>query len=390
MGCAQRRLGQGRPNGNIQLKILIAGAGIGGLSAARALLDEGLEPLVLERASGPLTTGAGLTLWPDATEILERLGLLGQVLEHSGTLELGTVLDHRGTTLARVRLSLLARQTGYPTVGIARATLARLLTEALPPKVVRYGCEVVGFEERSSGVTARLSNGDTVQGAALIGADGIRSGVRTHLLGDSPRYSGYLGCQGITRHPISDRYSRWYHGIGGQFGLVPVGRGEAYWFATSPGPPETSREQLLARFAEWAHPIPEVLSELDPERAVVTPIYDSPVRRRWGRGRVTLLGDAAQATTPTLGHGACLAVSSAWELARCLRARPVEQALRTYEQRRWRPATFISLASRWIGELIHARHPGLCRLRNLGIRVLPDRLHELSAAWIVREAGGRG
>jgi 2-polyprenyl-6-methoxyphenol hydroxylase-like FAD-dependent oxidoreductase len=180
----------------------------------------------------------------------------------------------------------------------------------------------------------------------LIGADGLNSTVRAGVLGSSkPIYRGYWACRGIAHLSLFKECSHtatesWGHGQ--RFGIESMVRGRVFWYATANaqegqlGNQSEWKDELREKFKEWASPVPEVIEATDPEAILKHEIVDRRAVRRWGRGRVTLLGDAAHPTTPNLGQGACLAIEDALILAQCLaREVQIETRLREYEARRF-------------------------------------------------------
>jgi 2-polyprenyl-6-methoxyphenol hydroxylase-like FAD-dependent oxidoreductase len=375
------------------MKALIIGGGIGGLAAALALRRAGLDGVVFEQAPALRESGAGLTLWSNATRALDKFGLTKALHGVSTPIERGEIRDWTGRTLAGVSLGDLGRKLGGPILGVHRADLLGLLAEAVGPADVRLAARFVNFEQDEHGVTAVFADGPRERGDLLIGADGIHSQVRACLLGDPQRYAGYVGWRGadVFRHPAYPAgVSIWAFGRGGQFGLVPIGGGRTFWFATARMPEEEiarlgpHRDELRTRFGHWHTPVPELIEAIDPGATVRTPIYDRPPVNRWGTGAVTLLGDAAHATTPTLGHGACLAIESSVVLARELsRGRSLETALRSYERDRQKRTARIINESFRVGNLIHWRNPLACWLRDLVMRWTPRVVHRRTLERIV-------
>ncbi len=367
----------------MSLRVLIAGGGLGGLTAAIALRRAGLDVLVFEKAPELREIGSGLSVWPNATRALDRLGLLEPVLAVSHELRLLQLRTSRGRVISRAAVD----RGEHPSVCVHRAELLSVLKERVPGECVRVSHELETFEDNGSRVTAHFTGGVAAEGDALVGADGVRSRARAILLGDrEPVYRGYHAWRGVApcAHPEHDRSAAIeFWGRGRRFGMEPMTQSRTFWYATrnapagSLGESSSWKDEVREAFRGWASPVPDVIEATPPEAIVKHPIEDRPVRRRFGSGRVTLLGDAAHLTTPNLGQGACLAVEDAVVLAGCLvAAGDVPQALRRYESGRYRRARYIVAESRrigWIGQL-----EGLLSVavRDAALRALPQRLNE--------------
>ena len=356
--------------------VLIAGGGIGGLTAAIALRQAGLPVQVLERTPEIRELGAGITLQANAVLALRRIGLDRAVMAAGRSIGIASIRRWDGTLLSGTDFREIETLLGAPSVAIHRATLQRILLEALGPGVLRAGSEVVVYEAGPDGVEVRLGDGGRIAGAALIGADGIRSAVRARLLGDGdPLYAGYVSWRGVTPENFQpapqEVCESW--GAGRRFGIVPIEKGRVYWFATLNTPPGgrdepgQSRATLLRLFKGW-HPPVQALLEATPEEAILRNdiLHRMPVRT-WGEGRAALLGDAAHPMTPNLGQGAGQAIEDAVVLAECLRGEPdIPAALRRYEARRIPRANGFVLGSLRLGRL--------AQLENGLARALRDRL----------------
>ena len=156
-------------------------------------------------------------------------------------------------------------------------------------------------------------------------------------------------------------------GGGSQFGVWPCGPGRLYWFLTKNAPRGTtqSKTEAVAVCREWAAPVPEIVAETPEDAILQNDIVDRPPLRWWGRGRVTLLGDAAHPTTPNLGQGACQALEDAVILSHCLSGtRPIEAALRKYEGLRPPRTTEVIRKSWQTGKVMQLDSPALESLRN--------------------------
>jgi 2-polyprenyl-6-methoxyphenol hydroxylase-like FAD-dependent oxidoreductase len=219
----------------------------------------------------------------------------------------------------------------------------------------------------------RLADGRQVHGDALIGADGIRSAVRGQLFPEAvPRSAGQTTWRGVVRFVPPSGASFWGEswGAGARFGLLPIAGDRVYWFAVRNAAaglsdPAGPRAELLRLFGRWHAPIPELIATTDEAALLHNDIFDLAPLPTWTRGRVTLLGDAAHATTPNLGQGGCQAIEDATVLARALRsAASVEAALRAYEDERIARANMITELSRRLGIMGNWTHPAACWLRD--------------------------
>jgi 2-polyprenyl-6-methoxyphenol hydroxylase-like FAD-dependent oxidoreductase len=356
--------------------IIIVGGGIGGLSAAIALRRAGFEALVYERAPELGEVGAGISMWPNASRVLRRWGVLDDVAARGFVFTVGDVRRWDGRVLQRMRLP----PTDAPLVLIHRAELHAALAAALPPWAVQTGAEFQRYEETADGVRAFFDGFGEVEGAALVGADGLRSAVRGQLLGDGPPvYRGYPVWRGVARadFPEVDMLTETL-AAGMRFGIVPIGGGRVAWWATANEPEgaedgPSRRAKLLRLFGRWHRPIPRLI-ETTPEGEILkNDTCDRPPARGWSRGRVTLLGDAAHPTTPNFGQGGCMAIEDACVLAVCLAGRPddLPAALRDFEERRHGRTAAITRQSLLYGRIGQWANPVAVRLREIMFRVTP-------------------
>jgi len=356
---------------------IVVGGGIGGLSAAIALRRVGIQADVYERAPELREVGAGISLWPNATRQLRRWGLLDEVLRRGFRFAGGEMRNARGDVLTAMPFP----PADAPGVLIHRAELHAVLAEALPPWAVRTGAEFERLREEAGGVAAELGEAGTVEGAFLVGADGLWSAVRRQVLGDGdPVYRGYPVWRGVASAGAVDWPSITETlGRGLRFGIVPIGGGRVAWWATAneaegaDDGPAGAKARLLRLFGDWHRPVPQLI-EATPEAEILkNGTYDRPPVRRWGRGRVTLLGDAAHPTTPNLGQGGCMAIEDAAVLARCLtETDDVPAALRAFEARRYRRTAWITRESLRYGRIAQWQHAAAVRVRELVFRATPS------------------
>ncbi|MCY1030714.1 FAD-dependent monooxygenase [Corallococcus sp. BB11-1] len=377
--------------------VLISGAGIGGLTLACALHRAGLRATVLERADALRPVGAGLIVQVNASLALRRIGLCDAVVAEGALVEHSAVLDASGQRLTQVDVGALQRELDAPMVALHRARLQAVLRAHVSPEDdVRLGVAVTGFQDDGARVTASLSDGTTVSGDVLVGADGLRSAVRTGLWGEQPtRYSGYTSWRGVCPavELVAPGHVSETWGPGARFGIVPIGHGEVYWFATLNAPagtedaPGQTLSALRERFSGWHAPIAALLAATPAERVLRTDIHDRPPLPQWSRGRVTLLGDAAHPMTPNLGQGGCQAIEDAVVLADCLAAPgPVEDALRAYEARRLTRANQMVVRSRQMGRVGQWENGAARFVRDSLLRCVPASMAAQQIRELVKSA----
>jgi 2-polyprenyl-6-methoxyphenol hydroxylase-like FAD-dependent oxidoreductase len=375
--------------------VVVAGAGIGGLTLALALRHRGIRVRVFERANQLTVAGAGIALPANGVKALQTLSLGRSVMSAGMVVARAAILDSRGRPLGpEVDLTPVYDTMGASLVALHRARLHSILLDAVGPDTVIMGRQVVSFEQNESAVHVALMNGDRVDADLLIGADGLHSVIRAQLTGkEPPAYSGYTSWRGVTPghavqvpHRTSESWGR-----GERFGIVPIGFGEIYWFAVANAPPngrdaEVHRE-LMERFGSWHEPIAGIIRATPPDRILRTDICDRTPIERWHQGRVALLGDAAHPMTPNLGQGAGQAIEDAVVLAECLAAIPtLEEALIRYEQRRVARANGIASASRRLGAMAQWSHPVAAWIRDRAMRLMPASVAVNQARRLMEES----
>jgi salicylate hydroxylase len=359
-------------------RILIVGAGIGGLSAALALQRIGLRPLVLERAPALGEVGAGLTVGPNMMHGLDWLGVaraareLGCIPRHGGVLDVVT-----GELLvANDRGDAPERRYGQPYLQIHRADLHSVLARAVlanDPAALRLGHELTGLGEEGGVVRARFADGGVVEGDLVVGADGTRSAVREALFpGREPRFTGYVAWRGLVPrerlaglelHPDSaimvahGRSFARYAVAGGRLLNYVAWVERAGWTEEGWSIPSTV-DELMANFADAAPVVGRIVRETLPGECFKWGLFDREPLPAWTSGRVTLLGDAAHPMLPFLGQGAAMAVEDAVILARTMAAAgPGTAALASYEAARRERTALVMRASRDAVRAFHAAGP---------------------------------
>ena len=349
----------------MQDPILIAGAGIGGLTAALALLRTGREVRVLEQSDALGEVGAGLTLTPNAGRALASLGL-GHALARIGSAPERGEIRHFATGDRLVELPQAPPGTDPAArlYHVHRADLHGLLADAvrrLAPGCIDLESRVTAFEQDGSGVEVQIASGSRVAGSALVGCDGVRSTVRGLVFGDGdPQFTGYVAWRGLVpgerldaglkEPPLAmwlgpDRLFIRYRLRGGALcnyvGVAArAGWAEEGWAVRS------SRSEFLAEFRDFEPDVGRVIEATPPDTLFRWGIFARQPLGRWNKGRVTLLGDAAHAMPPFLGQGAVMAIEDGVVLGRAFAAAgDVAAALEAYQGARIDRTTAVMRAS---------------------------------------------
>jgi 2-polyprenyl-6-methoxyphenol hydroxylase-like FAD-dependent oxidoreductase len=302
-------------------QILVIGAGISGLATAVALQRRGQDVTVIEERADT-SSGAGISVWPNALAALDEIGLGDAVRAAGGRVTAGALRWCDGSWLRHPSPQRLVKALGEPLVVIRRYALTEVLADALADGTVHSGLSARELVTTADGVRVTLADSTTRDASAVIGADGTRSVVARHLNGPlADRYVGYTAWRGVAECTIDPAVAGEVLGPGIEFGHVPLGSDRTYWFATERAPaghvaPQGELSYLTARFASWADPIPAVLAATDPDDVLRNDLYDRDRARQWSRGPVVVVGDAAHPMRPHLGQGGCQGLEDAAVLAR--------------------------------------------------------------------------
>lgn len=358
-------------------QVAIIGAGVAGSVLGVALAQRGVSCQLFERHQARRFGGGALILWSNALRALAHVGLCRDVMRLGQELSCTEFRDDQGRLLWRLHSRDVAPPGAPPSVVVPRAKLLALLDRSVGE--LRVEGELSRIEAREDSVRAHFEDGASADSEVLVGADGFRSTVRACLFGGlgPARATGQAIWVGVARapHPLAPP-GRAVAGVGrGQrFWYVAPGPDEVYWYATFPQHWQPADLNELARaYRGWYAPVSELIESTREPDVHKTLIADRAPSERWGRDRVTLLGDAIHPTTPDLGQGACQAIESAVTLAESLArsgARP--SALRDYERQRRARAARVSNLSYLTAVGSANAAPAAVALRNWGIaRLLP-------------------
>ena len=353
------------------MKVAIIGAGMGGMSAAIALRQIGIDTEVYERVTENKPVGAAISVWSNGVKCLNYLGLQEETAELGGIVETMSYLDaHTGETMCRFSMQPLIDEVGQRPYPIARAELQSMLMRAYGMDDINFGMKMVSVSDGPQAATATFADGTTVTADVIIGADGASSITREYVLGApvTRRYAGYVNFNGLvdTDDAIGPA-TEWttYVGEGKRVSVMPVADGRFYFFfdvveaeglAYEKG---SAREVLRGHFAGWAPGVHRLIDTLDPQTTNRVEILDLDPFHTWVKGRVAVLGDAAHNTTPDIGQGGCSAMEDAIELQWAFKDHPddAHAALAAYQAARTERAGELVLRARKRCDVTHAKDP---------------------------------
>ncbi|KJZ11229.1 monooxygenase [Marinomonas sp. S3726] len=301
--------------------IAIVGAGIAGLALAILVIKKGYRVSVYEANAGIKTMGAGITLWPNAMFVMQKLGLDKAVLEKGGLPMFMQQYDNEGQLKAELDIKEVNRLCGYRSVSILRRDLMTILEN----KLVALG----GSIRFSSAIKAQDIEAIARDVDLVVGADGrMRSVVRQHLFNDSvaPSYQGFVNIIGTAQledHALEEAIQD-YRGDAERFGIVSVKGGRSYWAAAwatqfdKKRPVTSWYEEMHERFQAWPDRVKAILNHYEPASLNHILVHDIAPLPYWHKDNVLIIGDAAHAPLPTSGQGACQALEDAWHLVTLL------------------------------------------------------------------------
>ncbi|WP_051717049.1 FAD-dependent monooxygenase [Streptomyces megasporus] len=366
-------------------RAFVIGAGIGGLTAAAALHRRGWAVTVAERAPALEPVGAGIALAPNAQRALDVIGLGDAVRAMSAWQGEGGLRAPSGRRLSRTTQEAAAERFGGPVVVAHRAELVALLAARLPEGAVRTGtpAELVDPGAAGAPATVRTADGQEHTADLVVAADGVRSAARRALFPDhpAPRYAGFTAWRFVVPAPERPFSPHETWGRGSLWGTVPLRDGRVYAYATAVVPageraPDDERAELLRRFGDWHHPVPDLLTAVDPAAVLRSDVYRTTAALPAHHlGRTALLGDAAHAMTPNLGQGGCQAVEDAVVLAHHAAPDPesTPSALAAYTRDRLPRTMAVARRSERVGRLTTLTSPPALALRTAAVAVL-DRI----------------
>jgi FAD-dependent urate hydroxylase len=335
------------------LRILVVGAGVGGISVARGLLRDGHHVTVFEQRPDARAGGGAVTIWPNGATVLEQLGVdmdgAGQLLSTV------RVVTSAGRPLVALDLTAIVDRLGASVRMVPRRVLLERLLAGFPTHHIQYDRRAAKVASTPDGVRVEFANGSVVEGDLLIGADGLHSKIRDVVGARDAEPTGWCSWQGLATLPyVADKHVALLAiGEHGNLGLWPAGGTDVQWWFDLPWSdgfirPERPIDVIREHFTGWCDAVDEVLAMLTDDDLADSPYphFRHPIPGP-GQGPLTLLGDAAHTMPPTLAQGTNQALLDTMVLCKALADSgktngDLSKALRWYEKTRRRSVSAVS------------------------------------------------
>jgi FAD-dependent urate hydroxylase len=361
-------------------KIAIIGGGIGGLTTAIALHQNGFTNIVIyERRSENQSVGAGFVIWANASWVLDQLGLLNEVKMFGGKLNQMQRWTEGGDYLGGIDIAKIDEEIGFQSLAVSKLEFQNFLQKKVNELdiTLQSNVTVTGIENNGDGNSfLKLADNSIVKTDVIIGADGrMNSITKKYVQGNNlPVYQNYINWVGILESanplPIENKVLD-YWGCGERFGIVPISANKVYWAGCKALPlngkntESTEQRELLNIFQHWSPLIKSVLEQTQERDIKRIPIFDHNPNPNWFKNNVCLLGDAAHASLPTTGQGACQAIEDAWHLTKQLSTfETLKDSFEAYRNIRFEKTTAISLAGRDFAKSLFNTDNDYCLERN--------------------------
>jgi FAD-dependent urate hydroxylase len=385
------------PSPHGRLRILVVGAGVGGISIARGLMRDGHDVTVFERRPDVQAGGGAVTIWSNGATVLRQLGVdmdgAGQLLSTV------RVMTSTGRPVTTLDLTAMVDRLGAPVRMIPRRVLLDRLLEGFPRECIRCNARAVGVVSTHHGVRVEFEDGSWADGDVLIGADGLHSMVRRVVGAQRAEPTGWCSWQGLVTLPdVPDKHvAVIIIGEHGNLGLWPAGGSELQWWFDLPWSsdfvrPESPIEMIRSNFTGWSDSVDRVLATLTDDDLTPSPFphFRHPIPRTSpSQGAVTLLGDAGHTMPPFLAQGTNQALLDTMVLCKALsefRKRThgdgdISSALRWYEKTRRRKVKAVS----WLASQQASRPETLLR----PAAMIPDRTTTWALTTFLRAVSHR-
>lgn len=361
--------------------INIIGAGIGGLTTALIAKQRGINVNIFESSAKIEPVGAGIILANNAMQVFQKLGLQGKIEKVGNRISYIKITDEQLKNISVSELSEFEIKYGVHNIAIHRGELQKILVDEIGYDHIHLSKRLTQIEKNEF-LKLTFEDHSTFAGKVVIGADGIKSIVRNQLFAESSlRNADQICWRGVCEIDLPQKYHNELNeawGKGKRFGFVKISDRKVYWYALANSKNVKVNDISLTKFYDEFHiDILNIISATQKEQIIVSDIFDLKPIDKWQKDNVCLIGDAAHATTPNLGQGACQAIEDAYVLGKLLdKGLSIEKAISEYESLRRKKAHMIVNTSWTFGKIAHIENNFGVWLRNLTIRNMPKSVNK--------------
>ncbi|OEL04158.1 FAD-dependent monooxygenase [Staphylococcus casei] len=360
------------------MKIAIVGAGIGGLTAAALLNEQGHEVKIFEKNSQVSEVGAGIGIGGNVIEKLGKHDLAKGIKNVGQVIDTMEVLDDKNNMLSRMKL-----KKNTVNLTMTRQSLIDIIKSYVPNQIIYTNHYVTDIDNGALKVTLHFETQEQESFDLCIGADGVHAKTREVTVPNSkPIYQGYTVFRGLVED-VDIKHTntaKEYWSKKGRVGIVPLLNNQAYWFISINAKEKDTKMQsygkphLQARFNHFPNEVRKILDKQSETDILLHDIYDLNPLKTFIYQRIVLLGDAAHATTPNMGQGAGQAMEDAIILANCIASYDFDEALQRYDKLRVKHTKKVTLRSRKIGKIAQRRNRFVVAVRNAIAKMIPNKL----------------
>ncbi|RIN29724.1 hypothetical protein BU063_12100 [Staphylococcus succinus] len=360
------------------MKIAIVGAGIGGLTAAALLNEQGHEVKIFEKNSQVSEVGAGIGIGGNVIEKLGKHDLAKGIKNVGQVIDTMEVLDDKNNMLSKMKL-----KKNTVNLTMTRQSLIDIIKSYVPNQMIFTNHHVTDIDNGALKVTLHFETQEQESFDLCIGADGIHAKTREVTVPNSkPIYQGYTVFRGLVEDVDikHTNVAKEYWSKKGRVGIVPLLNNQAYWFISINAKEKDTKMQsygkphLQARFNHFPNEVRKILDKQSETDVLLHDIYDLNPLKTFIYQRIVLLGDAAHATTPNMGQGAGQAMEDAIILANCIASYDFDEALQRYDKLRVKHTKKVTLRSRKIGKIAQRRNHFVVAVRNAIAKMIPSKL----------------